>query len=176
MITASALSKEELLCCGSWVLCCCRDGQNAFLGLRISKNLACAQVLFFFSDLPGLLECEANPLIPKCCTCSINTGWDKLSLLGTDHCGFCDVTGPTADARWGSCWARCVRLSPKSKMTPKTLSGSFETTHFDRTYGENADLSRETRHWIWTKALVRLVPGSPERVSMFLAYCGGGVL
>lgn len=68
-----------------------------------------------------------------------------------------------------------VRLSPKPKMTPKTLSGSFETTHFDKTRGENADLSRETRHWIRTKALVKLVPGSPEQVSMFLAYCGGGV-
>lgn len=29
------------------------------------------------------------------------TGWDKLSLLGTDHRGLCDVTVPTALARRG---------------------------------------------------------------------------
>lgn len=69
-----------------------------------------------------------------------------------------------------------VTLSPQSKITPESLSGSFETTRLDWTYGEIADLSRETRHWIWTKALVKPVPGSPEQVSMFLAYSGGGVL
>lgn len=61
-------------------------------------------------------------------------------------------------------------------MTRQTLGGSLETTRFHKTYGENADLSRETRHWNWTKVLIKVEAGSPEPVSMVLDYWTSPVL
>lgn len=152
--------------------------RSSFLSLRSFKKLYNVSfcVCFFFSltlvtssSVKLIHRCQHAAPVPQTqagknfpCRPRITVARVTWRYLQLSHAG--DQAGPG------------VPLTPPSQTTPQTLGGSLGTTHFDKTYGENADLSRETRHWIWTKALIRAGDGSPEQVSMFLAYSTSPVL